>query len=214
MKKILSIVFLVIPLLLFTSACGEETQAQVTSTVEQIAPAVQNAVEKTVEAVEAVESATMEAVESVVSKEEQSAVESTEVVVEEEQSAVESTEVVVEEEESVVESTEVVVEEEKPAAETEAIAVETVAMATPNPEGGRLFSQNCAACHAGGRNLVNPMKTLQKQILQKYSMYSKNAIAYQVTNGKNAMPAFGSRLSSGQIEHLAEYVLAQADKGW
>ena len=218
MKKILSIVFLVIPLLLFTSACGEETQAQVTSTVEQIAPAVQNAVEKTVEAVEAVESATMEAVESVVSKEEQSAVESTEVVVEEEKPVAEP--VPVKEEKPVAETIAVAVKEEKPVAETIAVAVKEetavkpVAMAAPNPEGAKLFSQNCAACHAGGRNLVNPMKTLQKQILQKYSMYSKNAIAYQVTNGKNAMPAFGSRLSSGQIEHLAEYVLAQADKGW
>lgn len=182
MKKILSIVFLVIPLLLFTSACGEETQAQVTSRVEQIAPAVQNAVE-------AVETATMEAVDSVVHKKEEPVVESTKVVV-----------------------------EEKPAAEAvevkEKTVVKTVAMAVPNPEGGRLFSQNCAACHAGGGNLVNAMKTLKKEALEKYDMYSKEAIVYQVTNGKNAMPAFGNRLSTSQIEHLAEYVLAQADKGW
>lgn len=45
-------------------------------------------------------------------------------------------------------------------------------------------------------------------------MYSQEAIVYQVVNGKNAMPALGKRLSSGQIEQLAEYVLAQADKGW
>ena len=87
-------------------------------------------------------------------------------------------------------------------------------MAAPNPEGAKLFSQNCAACHAGGRNLVNAMKTLKKEALVKYDMYSKGAIAYQVTNGKNAMPAFGNRLSSEKIEHLANYVLAQADKGW
>ena len=45
-------------------------------------------------------------------------------------------------------------------------------------------------------------------------MYSQEAIVYQITNGKNAMPAFGSRLSSEQIENLSGYVLAQADKGW
>lgn len=197
MKKILSIVFLVIPLLLFTSACGEETQAQVTSRVEQIAPAVRNAVE-------AVETATMEAVDSVVHKKEEPVIESTEVVVEEENPA--------------AETEAVVVKEEKPAAEAvevkENTVVQTVAMAVPNPEGAKLFSQNCAACHAGGGNLVNGMKTLKKEALEKYDMYSKEAIVYQVTNGKNAMPAFGNRLSTSQIEHLAEYVLAQADKGW
>lgn len=203
MKKILSIVFLVIPLLLFTSACGEETQAQVTSRVEQIAPAVQNAVERTKTAVEAVETATMEAVESVVHKKEEPVVESTEVVVEEKPA---------------VEAATIEVKKEKPAAEAvevkEETVVKAVAMAAPNPEGAKVFSQNCAACHAGGRNLVNAMKTLKKEALVKYDMYSKEAISYQVTNGKNAMPAFGNRLSSEQIEHLAQYVLAQADKGW
>ena len=138
----------------------------------------------------------MEAVESVVTKKEEPVVESTEVVVEEEkQPVVEVAEVV-----------EVAVKEEA--------AVKPVAMAAPNPEGAKLFSQNCAACHAGGGNLVNGMKTLKKDALVKYDMYSKDAIVYQVTNGKNAMPAFGSRLSTSQIENLADYVLAQADKGW
>ena len=218
MKKILSIVFLVIPLLLFTSACGEETQAKVTSNIEQIAPVIHKAVERTVEAVEAAETATMEAVESVVNKKEEAVVESTEVVVEEEKPVAEP--VPVKEEKPVAETIAVAVKEEKPVAETVAVAVKEetavkpVAMAAPNPEGAKLFSQNCAACHAGGRNLVNAMKTLKKEALVKYDMYSKGAIAYQVTNGKNAMPAFGNRLSSEKIEHLANYVLAQADKGW
>ncbi|MGB3760431.1 MAG: c-type cytochrome [Rivularia sp. (in: cyanobacteria)] len=89
-----------------------------------------------------------------------------------------------------------------------------VAMTASHEEGAKLFKQNCAACHAGGGNLVNAQKTLKKDALEKYDMYSKEAIVYQVVNGKNAMPAFGKRLSSGQIESLAEYVLAQADKGW
>jgi len=204
MKKILSIVFLVIPLLLFTSACGEETQAKVTSNIEQIAPVVHNAVERAVEAVEAAETATMEAVESVITKKEEVVVEeATEPVVEAAEAVVEeATEPVVE----VAEVVEVAVKEET--------VVKPVAMAAPNPEGGKLFSQNCAACHAGGGNLVNGAKTLKKDALEKYDMYSKEAIVYQVTNGKNAMPAFGNRLSSEQIEHLADYVLAQADKGW
>jgi len=45
-------------------------------------------------------------------------------------------------------------------------------------------------------------------------MKSVDAITYQVTNGKNAMPAFGGRLSDSDIEDVANYVLSQSDKGW
>ncbi|WP_416350823.1 cytochrome c6 PetJ [Rivularia sp. UHCC 0363] len=169
MKKILSIVFLVIPLLFFTYACGEETQATVAPNVEQVAPVEVKVVEKTQTVVKPVDA----------------------VKVAEEKPAVTSVKVTSEE-----------------------LAVKPVAMAASHEEGAKLFKQNCAACHAGGGNLVNAQKTLKKDALEKYDMYSKDAIIYQVVNGKNAMPAFGKRLSSEQIEQLAEYVLAQADKGW
>ena len=80
--------------------------------------------------------------------------------------------------------------------------------------GGKVFAANCAACHAGGRNAVNPAKTLQKAALEKYEMYADAAIITQVTNGKNAMPAFGKKLSAEQIANVASYVLAKADDGW
>ena len=80
--------------------------------------------------------------------------------------------------------------------------------------GAKIFGANCAACHAGGNNAVNPQKTLQKADLEKYDKNSIDAIVTQVTNGKNAMPAFGGRLTSDQIEDVATYVLSQADKGW
>ncbi|MEO0457924.1 MAG: c-type cytochrome, partial [Cyanobacteria bacterium P01_A01_bin.114] len=68
--------------------------------------------------------------------------------------------------------------------------------------------------HAGGRNVVNAAKTLQKSDLDQYDMASIEAIKTQVTNGKNAMPAFAGRLTSDQIESVAAYVLDQAEKGW
>jgi cytochrome c6 len=80
--------------------------------------------------------------------------------------------------------------------------------------GASVFSANCAQCHAGGKNLVNPQKTLQKADLEKYGMFSEQAIINQVTNGKNAMPALGSRLNPDQIADVAAYVLSQAEKGW
>ena len=80
--------------------------------------------------------------------------------------------------------------------------------------GAKIFSANCAACHAGGGNVVNAAKTLKKSDLEKYSMASLDAIKTQIINGKNAMPAFKGRLTDQQIEDVARYVLEQADKGW
>nr|YP_009295211.1 cytochrome c553 [Dasya binghamiae]AOH77223.1 cytochrome c553 [Dasya binghamiae] len=80
--------------------------------------------------------------------------------------------------------------------------------------GQEIFNENCTACHAGGQNTVQPDKTLEKDVLAKNSMNSIEAIVKQVTNGKNAMPAFGGRLSEEEIESVATYVLKQSDIGW
>jgi cytochrome c6 len=80
--------------------------------------------------------------------------------------------------------------------------------------GEKIFTANCSACHAGGNNVIMPEKTLKKDALETYGMKSVDAITYQVTNGKNAMPAFGGRLSDTDIEDVANYVLQQTEKGW
>lgn len=80
--------------------------------------------------------------------------------------------------------------------------------------GAKVFSANCASCHAGGKNLVQANKNLKKDALEKYGLYSAEAIIAQVTKGKNAMPAFGKRLKPNQIEDVAAYVLSQANKDW
>ena len=80
--------------------------------------------------------------------------------------------------------------------------------------GAKIFSANCAACHAGGRNVIAADKTLKKEALEKYAMNSLDAVVHQVVNGKNAMPAFKGRLTTEQIEDVATYVLGQAEKGW
>ncbi len=90
----------------------------------------------------------------------------------------------------------------------------TPAFAGDAANGAKVFSANCAACHAGGNNVVNGAKTLKKEALDKYEMNSLEAIITQVTNGKNAMPKFGGRLKPDQIEDVATYVLSQAEKGW
>jgi cytochrome c6 len=88
------------------------------------------------------------------------------------------------------------------------------ALAADTANGAKIFSANCAACHAGGRNVIMADKTLKKEALEKYNMNSLEAIVYQVTNGKNAMPAFKGRLNNQQIEDVANYVLEKAEKGW
>lgn len=81
-------------------------------------------------------------------------------------------------------------------------------------DGAALFSTNCAQCHARGKNLVNAAKSLKKADLEKYEMYSSEAIIAQITNGQGAMPAFGKKLKADEIQGIAAYVLEQAENGW
>ncbi|MDB9374282.1 cytochrome c6 PetJ [Nodularia sphaerocarpa] len=93
-------------------------------------------------------------------------------------------------------------------------AFSSPALAADTASGAKIFSANCASCHAGGRNLVKADKSLKKDDLEKYGMYSAEAIITQVKNGKNAMPMFQGRLKPEQAADVAAYVLEQADKGW
>ncbi len=104
-----------------------------------------------------------------------------------------------------------------------AIAIVSVAFGRPAlaadlANGAKLFGANCAACHMGGANVIMANKTLKADALSKYlDKYTEDpvaAISYQVKNGKNAMPAFGGRLSDAQILDVASYVADQATKGW
>ena len=83
-----------------------------------------------------------------------------------------------------------------------------------NPAAGAtVFAANCNACHGGGKNYVNPAKTLSKADLEKWGRYSEEKVIYQITNGGGGMAPF-ARLGPENIKNLAAYVLTQADKGW
>jgi cytochrome c6 len=94
------------------------------------------------------------------------------------------------------------------------VNINNIAFAADVIAGEQIFSANCAACHAGGNNAIMPEKTLKKDILAANGMDSVDAITNQVTNGKNAMPAFGGRLAEEDIENVANYVLSQSEQGW
>eukprot|EP00889_Picochlorum_renovo_P002680 jgi/Picre1/29710/NNA_005093.t1 len=78
--------------------------------------------------------------------------------------------------------------------------------------GEEIFSNNCAACHTGGQNIVQVERTLQKPALEQYldGGLSEASIVTQATNGKGAMPAFGDSLSEEEIQAVASYVYNQA----
>ena len=74
-------------------------------------------------------------------------------------------------------------------------------------QGEILFQKNCSVCHLGGNNIILPEKNLKLETLKENGMNSVNSIVYQITNGKNGMPAFGGRLKEDEIEKIAHYVL-------
>nr|YP_010443819.1 cytochrome c553 [Vacuolaria virescens]UTE94706.1 cytochrome c553 [Vacuolaria virescens] len=94
------------------------------------------------------------------------------------------------------------------------LTLQQLTFAADIENGEKIFTANCSACHAGGNNVIMPEKTLKKDALESNGMKSVDAITYQVTNGKNAMPAFGGRLGDTDIEDVANYVLQQSEKGW
>ncbi len=80
--------------------------------------------------------------------------------------------------------------------------------------GQKVFQSNCAPCHPAGGNLLDQSKSLKKDDLVKYDMFSQAAIETQVAEGKAPMPAFKEILDKTQIKDVAAYVLEQAEKGW
>jgi len=94
--------------------------------------------------------------------------------------------------------------------------VATPAFAGDITAGETIFNANCAACHAGGQNVIMPDKTLEKEALDQYLAGGRNeaSVITQVTNGKNAMPAFGGRLGDDDIANVATYVIKSSETGW
>jgi len=78
--------------------------------------------------------------------------------------------------------------------------------------GETLFNQNCQVCHMNGQNIIIPEKNLKKRTLEANGMDTVEAIIYQVTNGKNGMPAFGGRLTEKEIEKISSYILSEFSK--
>ncbi len=100
-----------------------------------------------------------------------------------------------------------------------AIAPPTIAAPFPDqPEpissGASLFSENCAACHANGGNIIRRGKNLKQRAMVRNGYGEVSAIAAIVTQGKGIMPAYAEKLSVEEISAIAQYVHEQSEAGW
>ncbi|PRW56638.1 cytochrome c6 isoform A [Chlorella sorokiniana] len=90
--------------------------------------------------------------------------------------------------------------------------------------GREVFEANCAVCHMGGLNNIpgEEKHTLKRDALEKYGLFSQQAIESQVhiladggalrqvRSGKDAMPPFQGSLSDEEITAVAAFVYSQA----
>ncbi len=83
-------------------------------------------------------------------------------------------------------------------------------------KGEEVFNSNCAGCHAGGKNMIAPGKSLSKTDLEKNQVNTTPAIINLVTHGKSPMPGFGKLgvINPTDIENVAAYVLKQSEADW
>ncbi|KAI7845051.1 hypothetical protein COHA_001416 [Chlorella ohadii] len=98
--------------------------------------------------------------------------------------------------------------------QTRAAARPQEAAPTDLTVGREVFEANCAVCHAGGLNNIpgEEKHTLKRDALEKYGLFSQQAIESQVRSGKDAMPPFQGSLSDEEIAAVAAFVYDQAAK--
>jgi len=80
--------------------------------------------------------------------------------------------------------------------------------------GDSLFTENCAACHANGGNIIRRGKNLKQRAMARNGYGEVSAIASIVTQGKGIMPSYAEKLSSEEIRAIAQYVHEQSEAGW
>eukprot|EP00472_Partenskyella_glossopodia_P008761 CAMPEP_0197521598 /NCGR_PEP_ID=MMETSP1318-20131121/6857_1 /TAXON_ID=552666 /ORGANISM="Partenskyella glossopodia, Strain RCC365" /LENGTH=106 /DNA_ID=CAMNT_0043073655 /DNA_START=1359 /DNA_END=1679 /DNA_ORIENTATION=+ len=75
-----------------------------------------------------------------------------------------------------------------------------------------IFETNCGACHQGGGNNIIEGHTLSKTAMEQYldGGWNKEAIEYQIRNGKGPMPAWEGVLSEEEIKAMTDWVYEQS----
>lgn len=82
------------------------------------------------------------------------------------------------------------------------------------PNAAPLFEMHCSGCHINGGNIIRRGKNLKQKTLERNGYGTVEAIAQLVTQGKGNMPAFIDRMTTSEIQAVAQYVLDQAANNW
>ena len=90
----------------------------------------------------------------------------------------------------------------------------STAMASDLVRGGQIFNTNCAACHAGGGNVVKGERTLSNLILRHICPRRVMRLQSWLCDTEEMRPAFLDVLSENEIADVAAYVEDQASHGW
>jgi cytochrome c6 len=82
------------------------------------------------------------------------------------------------------------------------------AQSSPTETGADIYKRSCNTCHAADGSGSALGKRLHAPDLRTKEVQDTTAQAMTqlVTNGKNQMPAFKTRLDSGQIQKVVDYV--------
>jgi cytochrome c6 len=80
--------------------------------------------------------------------------------------------------------------------------------------GAKVFNEQCTTCHDGGGNSIEANKTLKLADLKANGFNSPADIQQRVKEGKGIMPAFEEQLKPAEINAVAAYVWAKAQKDW
>ena len=82
------------------------------------------------------------------------------------------------------------------------------AAAASAPSGAELFAKNCAVCHAGGGNIIDPEDTLHKKDLDANGVKTAADIVKRMRNPGPRMTRFDpSVVSDEDARKIAEYIL-------
>ena len=75
-------------------------------------------------------------------------------------------------------------------------------------EGEGLFKRYCQACHPGGKNVMNPAKTLFAQDLKKNTIETPEAIVKMIRKAPPGMTSFDEKvISDKDADAIARYIL-------
>jgi len=72
-------------------------------------------------------------------------------------------------------------------------------------EGAAVFEKYCARCHIRHEGQASPAPALAGYFLRKPAPAVRD-VENVIRNGRRAMPPFGARLSSAQVEDLVAYL--------